>query len=91
MFNHAFFTGASIHIRLSITFHLLHDSALVGAGGQEREHSVHAVLVVGVYNLVLLQWAKLKCLFAEVGFEVVVLLVQLSEFLLNDLDVLWVF
>ena len=49
------------------------------------------MLVIGVYNVVLLQWLKVKSLLTERLTELLIRVVQIQELLLNDFDVLRIF
>ena len=49
------------------------------------------MLVIGVYNVVLLQWLKVKSLLTKRLAELLVRVVQIQEFLLNDFDVFRIF
>lgn len=49
------------------------------------------MLVISVYDVVLLQWLKVKSFFTERLAELLVRVVQIQELLLNDFDVLWIF
>ena len=49
------------------------------------------MLVIGVYDVILLQWLKVKSLLAERLAELLIRVVQIQELLLNDFDVLRIF
>ena len=92
MHNHALLTLAfevAHYIRLSAgALHLLQDAGLVGTVDQKGQHSVEALLIIGVDDVVLLDWLKLQGLLAKAFAELLIRIVEVEEFLLDDLDVL---
>ena len=48
------------------------------------------MLVVGINDVILLQWLQIESLFSKGLAELLVGVVEIQEFLLDDLDVFWV-
>ena len=95
MHNHALLTLAfevAHYIRLAAgSLHLLQNARLVGTIDQKGQNSVEALFIIGVDNVVFLNWLELQGLLAEAFAELLIRIVQVQEFLFDYLDVLGIF